>query len=187
MTTAGLRLPFGLSAMSVTLCLVIAAEVAGDHDTGSRYPVAPRSVGGGGASLVGAPAAPGRQDGWLNEILARPLFSPDRRPIEKAGVRGLPRLTGIVVAGSQRFAIFAASPNGRPIVAQAGAHVGAYEVRTVADEGVTVAGPQGTTLIRPIFDVSRPPGPAAVRTPAISPPQSPPAQHQARQGSFRLP
>ena len=72
--------------------------------------------------------------------LARPLFSPTRRGVETA-VIGLPRLTGIVVAGSERIDFFAGPTNEHPIVAQAGAHVGAYEVQTIADTGVTVVGP----------------------------------------------
>ena len=105
---------------------------------------------------------------WFNEILARPLFNPDRRPIE-AGVRGLPRLTGIVVAGSQRVAIFAGPSNGRPVLAQAGAHIGAYEVRSIADEGVTVVGPTGTSLVRPAFAPARPTAPDTARPATLQP------------------
>jgi hypothetical protein len=69
------------------------------------------------------------------------------------------------VTGSERVAIFAAPANEHPIVAHSGTRVGAYEVQSIADDGVTVVGPGGTVLIRPIFDVARP-SPAPSGTPA---------------------
>ena len=123
-------------------------------------------ISGGGANSArdarpsrGCGGSIGSSSGVANEIMARPLFNPTRRPVETT-VSGLPRLTGIVVAGSERVAIFAAPANEHPIVAHSGARVGAYEVQTIGDDGVTVVGPGGTTLIRPIFDVARPAGPA---------------------------
>ena len=87
------------------------------------------------------------------------MFSPDRRPVASAArtTSGLPRLTGIVVAGSQQIAIFAASPGGRPRAAAKGERVGAYEVREISSDGVTMSGPDGTTVITPIFDSAPPP------------------------------
>lgn len=110
----------------------------------------------------------GQNDAWFKETISRPLFSPDRRPIgpEARTIRGLPRLTGIIVDGTRRVALFAAPQGGRPTVAEAGSHIGAYEVRDVADTGVVVIGPEGSTLIRPLFD----PGPAPVPAPrALTP------------------
>jgi hypothetical protein len=147
-------LPIGLLALGAVLCAGVGLELsAWSQDSGPPLPVAPISTERPAAAV---PAGPANQHiGWLNEILARPLFSPDRHPVN-VGMRGLPRLTGIVVAGSERTAIFAGPANGRPVTAQAGARVGAYEVRSVADDGVIVAGPEGISMIRPAFDTSRP-------------------------------
>jgi len=115
-------------------------------------------------------AAPPRSDidARLSEILARPVFSPDRRPIGAAArsVAGLSRLTGIVVTDGRRVAIFAAPAGGRPVVAEEGTHLNAYEVKTISDSSVTVVGPEGTTVMMPIFD-SAPPPPSKRPLPAL--------------------
>ncbi|HEY4041323.1 MAG TPA: hypothetical protein VGM32_05700 [Rhodopila sp.] len=160
--------PLGLTAASAALCFVIANEVQGSRQGDLPSPAAQHSAAPPRVTAEPS-AAPNRQEAWLEEIMGRPLFSPGRRPIE-GGVRGLPRLTGIVVAGSQRVAIFASSGSDHPLVAQAGSHVGPYEVLTIDDTGVTVRGPEGTTLIRPIFDPARPTPPTPQRAPAPRPP-----------------
>jgi general secretion pathway protein N len=116
------------------------------------------------AAPAGAPAAQAepseRRVDWLNTILARPLFSPNRRPAASGSrsVGGLPRLAGIVVTGSRKAAIFAAPPGGgRPVVADEGMRLGAYDVKAISEAGVTVVGPEGTTVLRPIFDSAPPP------------------------------
>jgi hypothetical protein len=154
----GSRPALGLAAASVTLCLVIVLELFGSR---------PAALASQNEVSVARPvrdlapdlsATPNRHAAMLHDVLARPLFNPGRRPIETdvLGARGLPRLTGIVVAGSQQVAIFAARSNEQPIVVEAGGRVGAYEVRSIADAGVTVVGPEGVTLITPIFDVLHP-------------------------------
>jgi hypothetical protein len=155
--------------MLVLLCFTINAELGPLRSAPSS--ATPRLVVASRQASTGAAADRDRHPEWVREILARPLFSPTRRPAETAAVSGLPRLTGIVVTGSERIAIFAAPANERPIIAQAGAHVGAYEVRTISDTGVTVVGPEGTILIKPIFDVARP---------VISPPPRPAPQARAQ-------
>ena len=158
----GRGVPIGLGAAALLLCLVIAAEILGGFGTpspGLQDRVAARAPLG----PTGVPKAPDQHDAWLTQILARPLFSPGRHPVElaAAGVRGLPRLTGVVVTGSQRLAIFAPASGDHAIVAGSGAHIGDYEVQAIADAGVTVVGPGGTTLLRPAFDAARPPPPGA--------------------------
>ena len=162
----GRGLPVGLCVAALGLCLVIAAEILTGAGT-----AAPDSVGRTGAPARIGPTdvalAPDRHSNWLEQILARPLFSPGRRPVEvaAAGVAGLPRLTGVVVTGSQRIAIFAPASNGHPIIAESGAHIGEYEVKGITDAGVTVAGPHGTTLLRPAFDAAHVPPAAPMPVP----------------------
>jgi hypothetical protein len=114
----------------------------------------------------------------LNEILSRPVFSPDRRPVDPGtrSVTGLSRLTGIVVTDSRKIAIFAAPAGGKPVVAEEGAHLNAYQVTAISNSGVTVVGPGGTTVVTPVFDptpppVSRRPLPALAE-PAKTPPRT---------------
>lgn len=98
-------------------------------------------------------------DATMSEILARPIFNPDRRPIGSAvkSVAGLTRLTGIVVTDNRKLAIFAApSPNGHPVIAEEGSHLNAYEVKAISASGVTVVGPTGVIVMRPNFDTATP-------------------------------
>jgi hypothetical protein len=164
----------GLSATSILLCLLISTEISPGPRDDASSPVAAQIPLSTRDHLADAPGGADHRAKWLNEILARPLFSPTRRPVETT-VSGLPRLTGIVMTGSERVAIFAAPGNDHPIVARAGARVGAYEVQSIGDEGVTVAGPTGITLIRPIFDVARPATPAPSGTPGARPVPARPA------------
>jgi hypothetical protein len=151
----GRAVPAGLSLVLVALCGVIGLEIA--DQPRSPDPGLPARVAGPirlGAADIAEPAS--RRDGWFREIVSRPLFNPDRRPIgpDAREVRGLPRLTGIVVDGSRRIAIFAAPSGGHPIVVEADSRIGAYDVREIDDAGVTVVGPEGTTVLRPIFDAN---------------------------------
>ncbi len=148
----------GLSGVLVALCLAIGIEVVG-HGQRSPEDSTPRINVPSRASTIGLTDQQPQRDAWFKEIVSRPLFSPDRRPVatDAHSLRGLPRLTGIVVEGSRRIAIFAAVAGGHAIVAEAGSHVGAYDVRDVTEGGVTVVGPEGTSVVHPIFDVAPPP------------------------------
>ena len=160
-------LPAGLLALILGLSVVIAFQITRWRQDVAADPSPAPVMALNRQVSVGLSEAPGQYRIWLNQILARPLFSPDRHPVE-VGVRGLPRLTGIVVDGAQRVAIFAAASGEHPIVAQAGTHLGTYEVRDITDAGVTVTGPEGTTLVRPVFDVARqiaPPSPVRPQLP----------------------
>jgi hypothetical protein len=166
MIAHGRAVPISFSAMAAALSCVIALEVGNWRQPEPASPVRAAKAAEPNQALV--PTGPDPYQDWFNQILARPLFNPDRHPIE-SGVRGLPRLTGIVVAGPQRVAIFAGPSNGRPVLAQAGARIGAYEVRSIADEGVTVVGPTGTSLVRPAFDPAQPAAPQAGRSTNLLP------------------
>jgi len=120
------------------------------------------------------PAQPADQHGaWLSDILARPLFNPDRKPLGSADVRGLPRLTGIIVSGTRRIAIFASASGDRAIVGEPGTRIGVYEVKAIEDTEVTVTGPGGTSVVRPLFDtttpVARRPPPPRPEPPRVQP------------------
>lgn len=105
-----------------------------------------------------------KREEWLNTILGRPLFNPDRKPVITGQIQGLPRLTGIVIASTGNIAIFAGPPNSPAVVTQVGSNIAAFKVTSITVEGVTVVGPTGTLLLKPIFNVAVPP------TPEVPPP-----------------
>ncbi len=114
----------------------------------------------------------------VDAILARPLFSPDRRPTPvaasgpaAAAVNGLPRLAGVLVSSFGRSAIFAPASGGKPLTAAEGARLGPYTVQSIEVGQVTVLGPDGVQVLHPSFDpnAARPenPTPAPSPTPAV--------------------
>jgi hypothetical protein len=111
---------------------------------------------------------------WVATILARPLFSRDRRPLTTPGqnataaATGMPRLTGILVSPFGRTAIFAAADGGKPIVVSEGSHIGRYVVQSIDVGQVTMIGPEGERMLRPAFDnATAPTPPVASDLPAL--------------------
>ena len=94
----------------------------------------------------------------LRLLLARPLFSPDRRPTADAvtvasgrTVPGLPRLAGILVGPFGRSAIFATN-GAKPIVVQEGGRVAAYTIKSIEATQVRLLGPDGAQVLYPSFE-----------------------------------
>ena len=152
----------GLVAVALGFSGVIGSEIlVWRSEPEDAALVRPLPVAPAGAPVAQAEPSE-RRDERLAVILARPLFSPDRRPTASGArsISGLPRLAGIVVTGSRKVAIFAASPGGKPVVADEGGRLGAYEVKAIREDGVTVVGPEGAMVLRPLFDPA-PPAPMA--------------------------
>ncbi len=142
-------------AVGGMLALVIAWEIvdmprgnvtlAGPYDSVAKH-AAPR------AHADNVPA-------WVGPVLARPLFSPDRRPapdtesIAPASAPGLPRLTGILVGPFGRSAIFAGNGS-KPIVLGEGGRIDAYTVRSIDAAQVRLDGPNGVQRLQPAFDTT---------------------------------
>lgn len=100
-----------------------------------------------------APAEPGRAEA----LLARPPFARDRRPdhaapgaAAAAGGPGMPRLTGIVLSGGDRRAIFTPAGEARSVVVREGGAVGPFQVGTIAAGTVVLTGPGGTHVLAPV-------------------------------------
>ncbi|HUN38856.1 MAG TPA: hypothetical protein VMU81_01055 [Acetobacteraceae bacterium] len=106
-------------------------------------------------------AAPDHTAEWVSTILARPLFSPDRRaaplPTAITGGRdappGLPRLTGVLVGPFGRTAIFATG-GGKPLVVTEGGKVDAWTVQSISIGTVRIRGPDGAKTLQPSFESS---------------------------------
>lgn len=116
-----------------------------------------------------AEAAPDHTREWIAAILARPVFSPDRRPAAMAaaaGVRlpeGLPRLSGVLVGPFGRSAIFAVEGR-KPLVVDEGARIDVWTVRTIDADAVEVVGPGGARTLHTSF-ASSPASPAGATMP----------------------
>ena len=152
-----------LGVLGAGLLGVIAWELAPSHgDDGlpvaaARRPPLPQ------ATAVEGQAA--RQD-WVATSLARPIFSPDRRPAPVAASQAggtaaaePPRLTGIMITPTGSHAIFAAGE--RLLVVAEGAVVGGFTVTRIAGDQVVVTGPLGSRSLRPSFSAAGAAAPSA--------------------------
>lgn len=140
---------------AVTLVAVIAVELA----TGE--PPAPSVQPGPVAALATQALQSDPMPGQVATLLARPLFSPDRKPdvMPSSDDSGLPHLTGIVVTRTDRKAIFSTLDGGRGVVVGQGDQVGAYHVQQITTVDVMLIGADGPHTLRPTF-LATPPGQA---------------------------
>lgn len=159
----------------------LAQPWSGDPDQADATGVVPASrVRPPVASPTVAAAPVLHGDEWVTTILARPLFTRDRRPAAPvsavaaaSGGGGLPRLTGIAISPERRRAIFAGTDGAKPIVVEEGGSIGAFTVQAIGPDGVKVAGPDGQRTVALAFD----PTPVA-RADADQPqPMTPPMQY----------
>lgn len=104
-------------------------------------------------------------------LLARPLFTPGRRPTTldaapaSASVE-LPRLAGVMVSAQGSSAVFAGAEGGKAIVIGTGASIGDFKVQKIEAGQVTLIGADGgTRLLRPSFDPGRLPARADIPGP----------------------
>lgn len=127
---------------------------AGNEDTMPFTP--PNTPPARAAALRELPSGQDRE--WAGILLARPLFTPGRRPASAPvtatpAAAAIPRVTGIIVEGGQRSVIFAASgEKTRPLVLKEGAEVNGFTIVSIEDSQVTVMGPAGRRVLRPSFD-----------------------------------
>jgi hypothetical protein len=110
-------------------------------------------------------------------ILARPLFSPSRRPpkadtgkVADDGGLADSRLAGIVIEDGRRFAIFA--PEGAKLLTVTeGETISGWRVDSISPREVALSGPDGTKTLQPKFDPNLappPPEPEAPPPPQVS-------------------
>jgi len=147
------RLRFLLLA-SFLLAGLIGLELA--HGTAPAHRTVPRPAVSRLERPVNAHRDARRGEPFAAVALARPLFSPNRRPpMQVAGPpterQGLPRLSGVVIDGPRRLAFFAGPEIGRTIVAEAGAALGRWTVVAIAADAVTLLGPDGEQQMQPRF------------------------------------
>ena len=155
-----------LRAVIVVLCAIAGLEWLVPHAPPNVQPMLlhhPATLVQASAVRIGQPG----QDASV--ILARPLFSIGRRPAAAKSATtvdtdDLPRLSGIMIAGAQRHAIF--EGEGKPRVTAIGDHVGDYRILAITPSAVRVQGPHGTELVSLTFDANK----RTVVTPVFSGP-----------------
>lgn len=115
-----------------------------------------------------APAAkpvPGSVDpDWLETVLARPLFAPDRRPLPGVSVTdpGLPRLSGIIDTSDGARAIFQTDSDGKRTVVRAGDKLGNWAVASIEPDGIHLERPGERMVLNPRFASPAASGPAGL-------------------------
>jgi type II secretory pathway component PulC len=142
-------------------------------------------------SVVSAGAPPGtmaaRQDrsdrtALVTEIVAKPVFSPARRPDPTAAVTGQPptmlRLVGVVLSGTRRIALVQVADEPRPRRVAEGEQVGGYRIDGIRSDRIRIRGSDGDRdiLLQPITAVNRAPS-SAQPQPAASQPVAVPSSN----------
>lgn len=157
----------------------------------ARDPPAMRMAAGPAAPRLdsASPNQPDHAGAWVSAILDRPLFSRSRRPPPRSAVAngtrtGLPRLSGIMIDPREKLAIFAPT-GGKPIVAREGGHIGAFTVRAIHAEEVTISGPNGEEFLHTAFSGATD-GAGPDRRPAPTPPGAPVGPTQSLFGIPRV-
>ncbi len=152
--------PILVAGLGSALLLILTSEI---HDAISWFDQATPTVEAmsdadaqdkDGAARVVPPSAD------IGAILARPLFNWNRRPAPDAGVAvdgPLPRLSGILVSASERYAIFATQPGGKSQVVPEGGTIGRFTIDTIASDHVVLRGGADLQTLRPSFNVAPPP------------------------------
>jgi hypothetical protein len=113
-----------------------------------------------------APAAQDTADAaagqWAAVALARPLFTPGRRPLGQpaAADASLPRLSAIIFTGAAGRAVFAADGQ-KPLVVGPGGIIAGYVIKRVAPDHVELTSSGGTLSLRPQFTGAAPAAAAA--------------------------
>ncbi len=139
----------GVTALSATFAWELGTISPSEQPAAPRRPTAD--------ATISTANIPDRTPEWVATILARPLFSPDRRPaaetVAAQGARlpeGLPRLSGVIVSPFGRSAIFA-SDGRKPLVVHEGGRLDAWMVQAIDIGAVKISGPAGVRTLHPTF------------------------------------
>ena len=137
----------GLLAAGLGSVILLELERGGTvvHAGAARVAATPRAV-------VVAGDESGAQGQWVATLLARPPFSPDRRPTASAvadprSVAGVPRLAGILISPNRKLAIFATDGAAKPLTALEGDAVGRYRVLSIEVGEVILHSSDGTHVL----------------------------------------
>jgi hypothetical protein len=121
------------------------------------------------APAAAAKAAAPDHDDMVETLLARPLFSPSRRPDRAAAPAeagkhdaDAPRLAGILIDGPGKRAIFALPSGDSQVFVEEGGEVEGWSVDEITPASVTLTGPEGSRKLEPSFDPNAKPAEPAM-------------------------
>ena len=182
----GLRQLLFLLMISVGLSGVIFFELQSGSAPSEAIPARRATTDQGQPAVQGNQRHPDPQQTAKDvaTTLARPLFSPTRRPREAAKSVGATdpelsdvRLTGIVIEPDRRLAIFAVA-GAKPRTLLLGEALNGWKIDSISPEEVALSGPGGTRTLQPKIDTklvrqARLPAAPAQPQPAAAPRQAP--------------
>jgi hypothetical protein len=164
----------GLTGIACALAAIIALELLSGIGENADAASPTTMRGGGDAPMIRTASTPATPPEVTANILARPLFTPGRRPDRapesanpEKNVTDLPRLTGIVTVMGKKLAIFQPWGGGKPIVGGVGTDIEGRKIQAISVDEILMVGPDGAERIRPLPD----PGLNHVAQPA--PPRAP--------------
>jgi len=166
-----------LLALAASLAALVAREVTTETSTPDP---APQVTAAPASGRVAGPSGPSADQ--VASLLARPLFSPGRRPDAEARAPDvaaratpLPRLAGIMVTDGTRQAIFAPDAAGKAIVVGEGDTIGGFRVQAIHAGEVTLQ--DGATLhsVQPRYAAAGSPAASGAPASAALPFKSDPA------------
>jgi hypothetical protein len=136
----GLALAPALVAAAALPALALASLLAVELMSPATPPDRARSVGAS-ASAPGRPVVTRPIGTWIDAALARPLFSPARRPPSTAVSPDapLPRLAGTIKVGHEVVALFAPDAATRLVVVRQDADIAGWTVVDIANDAVVLA------------------------------------------------
>ena len=155
----------GLKALCLLAALLVGVIVIELQPAGPDPALRLEAVG---LELPRAAASPAvAADGigaWREAALARPLFTPGRRPAAYSlPARALPRLSGIVWTPLLRLATFSPEPrSSHSMVCRVGDQVAGWAVARIEPSTVLLLRGRETVLLRPRYDTTQPSAPVAM-------------------------
>ena len=164
------RMQHALPVLAGGLLLLLAAEWAWPGPATPDLRAAPAIP-----AAVADAAADAAIGQWGDTALARPLFSPDRRPAAQVGADTdgtLPRLSAIIITGGGKSAVFAADGQKPQVVAEGG-EIDGYRLQSIGPDSVEMLGPDGTITLRPQFSTPAAAATAPAALPATNPALNP--------------
>ena len=159
-----------LALLAAALVAVIAVEL-GVGGLSAAVPGQPSKRANAGEAKLLPPIVAAAPEQAYPEMVARPLFTPTRRPapeavVQSAVVRGQFILLGVIVAGDTRIAMLREKASGRLHRVERGKEVNGMKVTEIEREKVTLG--QGDDKEVLTLQVQKPVGSGAPGTPAAA-------------------
>ncbi|HEX9461087.1 MAG TPA: hypothetical protein VGB82_00685 [Alphaproteobacteria bacterium] len=103
-------------------------------------------------AAVASASLPGASEASVQDVLARPLFTPNRQPSARSGTKAQAdafhrRLTGVAIGPATRKAVFAGEGRDKPAVVAEGEAIEGWTVESVAAGAVTIRAGNASQLV----------------------------------------